>query len=149
MVAVDEGPPVTLIPPVPVPTEATTDDATDADAEGDPPTLDGLATTTVDVTGLVTVLAGAGVVVVIPATEDGAADGEAVVVADTGAAVATHAHTAAAALMTSMPVTAPHALSTQPCAADWMALDCETLHWQEKSAAPQPTPEAAERIQEF
>jgi uncharacterized protein YqfA (UPF0365 family) len=61
---------------------------------------------------------------------------------------ATQEQTARADDETARPVTAPQALTTQPRAALWMAADCEEEHWQAKSVAAQPAPEAAEARQE-
>ena len=63
-------------------------------------------------------------------------------------AEATQLQTAAAEDCTARPVTAPQPETTQLSAALAMAADWEALHWQAKSCAPQPTPEAAELMQE-
>lgn len=69
-------------------------------------------------------------------------------VVDAGAAVAAHSQTAAAEDWTARPVTAPQPETTQLRAALAMAADWEAEHWQPKSRAPQPTPEAADWMQE-
>lgn len=63
-------------------------------------------------------------------------------------ALAAHWHTAAAEDCTTSPVTAPQPETTQGSAAVAMAADCDALHWQAKSCASQPIPEAAELIQD-
>ena len=63
-------------------------------------------------------------------------------------AEATQLQTAAAEDCTARPVTAPHPETTQLSAALAIAADWEALHWHAKSCEPQPTPEAAELIQE-
>ena len=68
---------------------------------------------------------------------------------DAGAAVFTQEQTARAEDETWSPVTAPQALTMQSKAALWMAEACEVLHWQAKSVWEQPTPEAADAIQEI
>ena len=72
----------------------------------------------------------------------------AVVEAGAEAAVLAQEQTALAEDWTARPVSAPQAATTQPRAAEAMAADWEALHWQLKSAAPQPTPLPAERMQD-
>ena len=72
----------------------------------------------------------------------------AVVEAGADAAVLAQEQTALAEDWTARPVSAPQAAMTQPRAAEAMAADWEALHWQLKSAGPQPTPLPAERIQD-
>ena len=70
-----------------------------------------------------------------------------VVEAETGAAVAAHAHTSEAADCTAKPVIGPQADKTHERAALAIAAAWEELHWQAKSVSSQPTSWAAGPIQ--